>query len=73
MDGVIGKKDSFEHFRAGLAIDDNSGFNRLLKLDGLLDGNQSADTDVGQAFDRLNDDFDIFALLVGGSKQVEIA
>ena len=73
MDGVIRKKDGFEHFRAGLAIDDNAGFNGLLKLDRLLDGDESADAHIGQALDSLNYDFDIFTLLVGGSKQVEIA
>ena len=73
MDGVIRKKDGFEHFRAGLAIDDNPGFDGLLKLDRLLDGDESADADIGQALDCLNDDFDIFALLMGGRKQVEIA
>ena len=49
-----------------LGIGDRSRQDVAVKVDGLLDGDESADTDLGQALDRLNDDFDIFALLMGG-------
>jgi hypothetical protein len=38
VDGVVRKKDGFQHFRCGFAIHQNPGFDGFLKLDGLFDG-----------------------------------
>ncbi len=66
VDGIVGEKDGFEHFRSCLAIHDDSGFGGLLKLNGLLDGDKGADADFRETFYGLNDDFDGFALFLDG-------
>src|SRR5436190_22852425 len=72
MDGVIREENRFEHFRRGFAIDPDAGLDGFAQLDGLFDGDEGADANVGETFDRLDDDLDIFALLAGGGEDGEI-
>ena len=43
------------------------------KLDGLFDGDERADVHVGQALDGLDDDLDVFALLVRAGEERQVA
>ncbi len=69
MDGIVGKENGFQHFRRGLAIHRHAGFGGFLQLDGLLDGDERADADFGQALDGLDDDLDVFALFAAGGEK----
>ena len=73
VDGVVWEEDGLQHFRGGLATDRDTGFNRALQVNGLLDGDQRADAHIGQALNGLDDDFDILALLMGGAKERQVA
>ena len=39
----------------------------------MLDGDEGADADIGEAFDGLNDDLDVFPLLAGGGEEGQVA
>jgi len=73
MNRVIGKENSLQHFRRGLTIDDDAGLDRLVEINGLLNGNQRPDPHVGQPFAGAHDDFDVFALLVRGREEWQVA
>ena len=73
MDGVVGEKNRLQHLRRGIAVNFDAGFHRFMQLDGLFDGNEGANPDIGEAFDGLNDHFDGFALFAGGGKEREVA
>ena len=73
MDGVIREKDGLQHLGRRFAIYQQPRFDRLLQADGLFHCDQGADSDVGQALDGLDDDFDILALFVGGREERQVA
>jgi hypothetical protein len=52
---------------------DDAGFDRFVELDGLLDADERADADFGEAFAGADDDFDVFALFASGGEEREIA
>jgi len=63
MDGIVGKENRLQHFRRRQAANGDAGLDGILQLNGLLDGDERADADIGQAFRRLDDDFDVFTLV----------
>src|SRR5690606_2685136 len=73
VNGVVREKNSFQHLGRGLAIDDYPGLDHLLKLDGLLNGDDCSDADFSHSFDRLNDDLNVLALFPDSVEQRKIA
>ena len=61
---IVREENRFEHFRCRLAIHQHARFDRFIELNGLLDRDEPADPNFSQPFNRLNDDLDVFALLV---------
>src|SRR5262245_25778731 len=72
MNGVVRKKNRLQHFRCRFAIDYDSGLDDVLKLNALLNGDDRANAHFGHPFHRLNDDFDIFALLASRIEERQI-
>ncbi len=72
VDGIVRKENCFQHLGRGHAVDGDARLNGLLKLEGLLDGDERADAHVGEAFDGLDDHFDVFPLFVRGLEEVEV-
>src|SRR4029434_7553564 len=63
VDRVVREENGLQHLGRRLAINPDAGFNGFLELDGLLDGDERADPDLGEAFAGLDDDFNVLALL----------
>src|SRR5215211_7944837 len=72
VDRIVREENRLQHLGRGHAIDSDARLDRFLQLNGLLDGDEGANPDVGQPFDRLDDDFDVLTLFVGGLKEGQV-
>ena len=73
MNGVVREKNRLEHLRRGDAIHRDTGLDHVVERSAHLDGDQCANADFGKALGGLNDDFDVFALLVDVAEDFQIA
>src|ERR1041384_2537729 len=73
MNGIIGKENRFEHLGSRFAVHDNAGFHRFRQVNGLFNGNEGANAHVGEPLNCLDNDLNVFALLVGGNKKRQVA
>src|ERR1051326_7871187 len=70
---IVWEENGLNHFRSGFAIDHNAGFDNLLELNGLFDGNEGANPRLRQTFGGLNDHLDVLALLASRIEEREVA
>src|SRR5258707_3908938 len=73
VNGIIWKENGFQHLGRGLAINENAGFDGFEQIDGLLDGDEGTDADIGKALDGLDDYLNVLALLMCGGEERQIA